>query len=1064
MNSKRFTYILVFASLVISCSTTKNTRLSRGFHNLTAHYNVFYNGNESYEMGVKKVREVVKNDYSEVLPLFEFSDKLNVSSVSSDMDRAIEKGIKLIQKHSITKKPKKKGGDGSEAYQKFYNQKEFNKWVDDAYLLIAKAHFYKHDFNQVIITCDYIIRDFPNSNCSFEAKLLKASAFSEKGDFTNAKVSLESYDMGGNAPRSLFGRYMAVYADLLLKQQEYNESIPYLVKATQNTPDRWTRLRFNYILAQVYEQTGNYKDAVGTYNQVIKLRPPFEMAFNAKISQVAIVYEGANTDEIKKEIRRLIRDKKNLQFRDRLYYALANVYYEEGDETSALENLKLSTETSVDNSKQKALSFIKMGDIYFNRPEYRKAYESYDSAVAFIPQTDTQYDLISDKYKSLKDLVNNIEIVEREDSLQLVAKMSEPVRLAFLQKIIDDEVKRVAEEKKKQEEKLMIDDYFSPNITNLNETSGGKWYFYNLNSVGIGKSEFQRRWGKRALEDNWRRTDRSSTDNFDEIPLMEDIQNISEQKKFEKKEKEQIVSQSELSIQSLLANVPLTDSALIVSNNRIESGLINMGVIYRDNLGDYTKANEAFEELLRRFPKGNKREDAYIEAYQVYYFSNNEAGMENIKTRITQEFPNSKFTSFLNDPEYLQKQERKRIEQEKIYELTYVDYLNGLHASVINHSDSILKDITDDEDLAPKYRLIRSLSYAKMGDADQFRTSLEEIIDRHKNTEQAKLAELYIAELNAGRIPVKSSAYESILFKKQSDFTISNMVNGEKLPTALVDEPNKKHSLIVLINTDADMKRLVFNFADYNFGKFLLNDYDLITTKLPDGTNVLEVKGFNNKREALDYFYSVRQNPRLFKVKNSISPKLFSISENNYKYLLSSGDIKGCILFFIEKYLKVTPETQTNDTEINTYALSYVQPVVEELKNESSLDINKSETEKNGYADNKPPFYFVISYDASRVNNNRLKSVIIGVNRNNGIKPFPIVDIVDLSDDRKMVVVKQFETEDEAVFYLDIIKKSPFVLRDISNKKHELFVIGKLNFDQLIKDKSVNKYLEINQK
>ena len=1068
MNIRKVLYIFIICNLAIACSTRKNTRLSRGYHNLTAHYNVYFNGNESFKHGVVKVREKVKNDYSRVLPLFEFSDKGNVSVASADMDRAIQKGIKLIQKHSITVKPSKKGSEGSEEYQKFYKQREFNKWVDDAYLLIGKAQFYKHEFNQTIMTFDMIIRDFPNNKTAFEAKIWKAVAYSEKGDYTNAKIALESYDSSGDAPLSLYGFYMAVYADLLLRMDDYKEAVPYLKLAVEDAPDRWTRRRYQYVLAQSLELSGFHREAIEAYEKVLKLRPPYEMAFNAKIGKVTIVLDGSSTEDIKREIHHLLRDKKNKNFRDRIYYALANVNLSEGNEEEAIKNLKLSTKYSVDNDQQKALSFIKMGDIYFERPEYRPAFMAYDSAIVFIPNTDEQYSIISDKYQSLKLLVQNIEIVEREDSLQNLAKLSEPERLAALNKIIEDEQKRLEEEKRRNEE-LAMNENMNPQggfQTNTASNNQGKWYFYNPNSINMGKSEFQRRWGRRTLEDNWRRSDkRSLKTEAEESPgLPGEVNDTTSENSIDLvggKEKTQDQLQSGLTVQSLLKDIPLTDSAMMVSDKRIENALLDMGMIYRDRLADYPKAEETFEELLNRYPEGTRREEAYVELYQAYSFENNQEGMDWVHQKITQEFPESKFAAYLNDPEFFEKQEKKRLQVEKEYEDTYHNYLSGLYANVVKSVDSILTQLDDDDSLSPKYKLLKSLSYARQGDAENFRNTLDEIVAKHAGTEEAELAKSFLAELDAGRIPVKSAAYKSELFAGRTEYSITNAANENSAPSALTMEPESKHSLIVITDPRADINRLVFNFADYNFGRFLLNDYELITHKLPDGSNILEVNGFNNKREVMDYFYSVRQHPELFKVKNAGNALLFSTSENNLKYLLSSGDKDGCILYFIKNYLQVTPRETSQNDSISTYSLSYVQPIVEILEEEKA----KSENESNqnilkGYRPNKAPYLFVISYDDSRVNNSRLQSIFIGFNRNKRINPPVEVEIMDLSSSRKILVVKSFDDEKAVNNYMDLVKKNTFTTRDLSSKKHEMFVISEENFKQLIKDQTIDKYFE----
>ena len=44
----------------------------------------------------------------------------------------------------------------------------------------------------------------------------------------------------------------------------------------------------------------------------------------------------------------------------------------------------------------------------------------------------------------------------------------------------------------------------------------GKWYFYDPASRSRGFSEFKRNWGKRSLEDHWRRTDKRTFELEDE--------------------------------------------------------------------------------------------------------------------------------------------------------------------------------------------------------------------------------------------------------------------------------------------------------------------------------------------------------------------------------------------------------------------------------------------------------------------------------------------------------------------------------------------------------------------
>ena len=106
----RFIFFMAIWIIIFSCSTEKNTFVTRTYHNLTAKYNAFYNGNESLKQGVKKMRENYKNDYSKILPVYKHGDEKNSKSLYPDMDKVIEKASKVINRHSITVKPKRKRG------------------------------------------------------------------------------------------------------------------------------------------------------------------------------------------------------------------------------------------------------------------------------------------------------------------------------------------------------------------------------------------------------------------------------------------------------------------------------------------------------------------------------------------------------------------------------------------------------------------------------------------------------------------------------------------------------------------------------------------------------------------------------------------------------------------------------------------------------------------------------------------------------------------------------------------------------------------------------------------
>jgi hypothetical protein len=72
---------------------------------MISHYNIYFNGIESYKRGVRKAEEGKIDNYSKILPVFPYDDKAIAQVVFPEMDRAAKKASKVITLHSITAKP-----------------------------------------------------------------------------------------------------------------------------------------------------------------------------------------------------------------------------------------------------------------------------------------------------------------------------------------------------------------------------------------------------------------------------------------------------------------------------------------------------------------------------------------------------------------------------------------------------------------------------------------------------------------------------------------------------------------------------------------------------------------------------------------------------------------------------------------------------------------------------------------------------------------------------------------------------------------------------------------------
>ena len=442
----RYIFILFAVSgFMLGCSTSKNTVVSRAYNNLTSHYNIYFNAKESVKSGLDQVDQTVKNEYTHILPLYKTSEKDAAGAARSTMDVAIMKCSKLITQHSITKKPRRRS-NRSERYKEFASKTEFNKWVDDTYLLMGRAYFYKHDYYRAIENFSYVIRNFSKEPIRYEAYLWLARAYNENGQFSNARDIFDLLQGDPNFPKKLLKDFELVQTDYFMKQAEYKQAIPHLKSALNNRFPREKKLRYNYILAQLYAETDQQASAVAYYRKVIKMHPPYEMAFNARINR-AEEYTGAGSAaDLKKQLRRMLRDEKNEEFRDRIYYAMGKVAMKEGMKAEAIDDYRKSAVYSKENNDQRAETCLTLARIYFEDENYVSSQSYYDSALVVIDNTYPGYDEISSRAASLGRLVTNLNTITREDSLQRLAQMTTADRNA----LIDSWVSKINEEESRK--------------------------------------------------------------------------------------------------------------------------------------------------------------------------------------------------------------------------------------------------------------------------------------------------------------------------------------------------------------------------------------------------------------------------------------------------------------------------------------------------------------------------------------------------------------------------------------------------------------------------------------
>lgn len=870
------TYLLIIFILSVSCSREKNTVLSRTYHSLTAHYNIYFNGEESYRMGVKKVSENFQDNYTRILPIFYFSDESAAEIAASDMKRAIEKASKVITLKSITAKPELKKGNLTDKQKEFYSQKEFNKWIDENYLLMGKAYVYTGEFSLAIETFKKVITDFPDDPSRFTALVWLARAYSETGEYREAQRILDMLKVNEEFPKKLRDDLLLSYADLFIKQEQYEKALPYLQDALENIRGKNQETRMTFILAQLYQNLGRPEETVDAYRKVIRMNPPYEMTFNAKINMASAFQAGSEGgEEIQNLLMKMLRDDKNIDYQDQIYYALGNIEMKRDNEGQAIDYFNLSIRNSINNFNQAGLSYLALGDLYYERPDYPLSQAYYDSTIQNIAQDYDDYEVLSLKAKNLNKLVTHLQIYELEDSLQMLAALPEDKLNEKIDEIIQMVIKEEQEEKLRQEQEMMAMQSGVMNQSRAGtEDAGGSWYFYNMAAKGFGQPEFRMKWGNRKLEDNWRRRNKESLEIIDPAQSEGEVSDTTGGKA------PQVLNKR--TREYYLKEIPLTDSALELSHQRLEEALYNMGTVYRNDLQDIREAVNSFNELLERYPGGEFGLMAAYNLYEIYKERGSQIESSRFKNYILQNYPDSPRAKIMANPAYVNEliEEQNRIN--RFYEEVYQAFSMRNFQKVIRDADYALKEYEGHE-LTPKFRLLRAISMGRVNGDTVMTAELESVIEDFPEDEVSAFAKDVIASL-----------YQAVPELEVED------TRKEAEEIYAYDE-NDVYFVGIRSNSVEMSNQLNFNLINFHLDYFPRQSFGIEQVEIGDN-NFFLIREFDGLETVERYFKVFRENMDIvFRDVDRTMAIPFMISKTNLGTLEEDLDFEKYRLYY-EKY------------------------------------------------------------------------------------------------------------------------------------------------------------------
>ncbi|QHS60390.1 type IX secretion system periplasmic lipoprotein PorW/SprE [Chitinophaga agri] len=933
--------------------------------NMLARYNYLFNARKKLRLITHNVSRQGQDNYNYLLPFYPYSLQ-NLGLSAGDLDTVIEKASINIQIHD----PR-------------------SKWIDDSYLVIGQAYFYQGEWDKANRTFQYInttyapkkksdykavvgssAKDelsiasrekrkppfgyFKHTYARNDAFVWTAKTYLEMKEFDQARSIMNILEHDPYFPKRLAGEMAEVRAYALYKQERFKEVIVPLQIAVKSKKNKDERARMFYILGQLYTNYSLPDSAVMMFWKVIKQKPDPIMDFQARmqIAKLDATREGGSFDESLSRLKRMVRKEKYYEFRDAIYYTMATLVQPK-DPDLAMEYLRQSLKMESSNTMQKALSFKGIADIYYGQRQYRLARNFYDSTASVMPPEFTDSAIVNKRKRVLNDVAIRVEAIQREDSLQRIAAMPESDRTIFLEKLAG-QMRREAEEKAKQE-KENAEKGILPEMTNNNPLANnmgnnnnpaapknddaGEWYFYNNGSKSAGYSEFKKRWGNRALADNWRRSQTGA------VAANQNLQPEDESGNPIKPDANKTAADSS-SAKSLAAGLPLTPDDLRKSNEIVKDAYYDLGKLYNDQLDNTELAIETYDTLLKRYPQHpNKTEVVYSLYIWHTKLGHNELAAKYKQSVVTQ-FGDSKFASIIKYGALQDINESKKKEISTSYDSVYVNYLRGnlAEAYAMKKAADSTYGLTF---MQPKFDLLEAMIIMKMDTCEFGRQAVVNVINKYKQDDavQAKAQSLLEALDNRAALVVYLSRLEIDKSRDNGNIVDENIsirypwqkpepkFESEKLKTATADSvkvaanaplkvaplpaPMKPVTIYKLNASNPHFVVMYFlrtnksaidealtQFTKYNAEKHGGENIQVANFVLTQQDVMLIFRLFPNEDKALDYYDEVRFEAE--KIAPRIRPSdytMFIISRDNFIQMNSTKDVEGYRKFFNDNYV-----------------------------------------------------------------------------------------------------------------------------------------------------------------
>lgn len=669
-----------------------------------------------------------------------------------------------------------------------------------------------------------------------------------------------------------------VRAYYFMKQKKYNLAVEPLEAAINTTSNKKDKARFSYIIAQIHQAANRQSDALAAFQRTLKFHPTYEMEFHTKLN-IALNGHGSGQSSIadsRQYLKKMLKDTKNTEFRDQIYYTLAKLDIEEKDFPQAIVDLQASLAANSANKIQRTESYLLLAELNYDRGNFVGSKTYYDSTLQVMATTDDRYDATKRFSLNLTEIARNQGVVILQDSLIKIAGMSKDDQLALAKRILkqrEEESKRLAQNANVAKQKT------DPNSVSALQQNGGLYrgtsisgntkstfFAYDDKLVKKGQKEFEKLWGQRDLVDNWRRVKNNSNNNSNQETITAVVSEVDEKK-----------------LNEVLVDVPQNPADIDKANNMIKAAMLSLGRLYQDQLKDDDRSIAQLEELLTRYPDNQYELEAW---YLLYIAHNNKAQLDKAKVyydKILAKYPTTTYARVISDPSFLEEAKAERNKLDRFYNETYILYSEGKYTEAKANIDKSNKDFGIDNKYKAKFTLLNAMIAGNLEGKNAYIGGLKDLIAKFPNTDEEKKAKEIIRLLGVeSATPLDKD-------------TTSNVMN-------YTFTPNDVHYVLLLVGDAVNkLNEMKTSIASYNKDFYSFDKLKVTNIFLDTETALVVIRQFDKSEGAFKYVDNAYKNISSFYT-DLKDGQLVIISKENYKALLLNKKIEDYKEYLTKNY------------------------------------------------------------------------------------------------------------------------------------------------------------------